>query len=219
LDSASIADFQILSNLSAKKEIFEQKYFVEINRGCPYQCKFCLSSFHNAPFRNRSYEKIIEAIDQGIRISTFEVIGFIGSCVSAHPKFYDICEYIINNDKRFSIPSIRIDHLSPQLIEIFELDGIKTITIAPESGSESLRYALGKEISDERIYSIAKKISDSKIRNMKFYFIIGLPNENDEDIENTITMIKSIDKIGFEKKSLRIIIKPLIPKLNTPYES
>jgi len=219
LNLAPIPDYQIIAELLEKKNIFEQNYFIEINRGCPYHCKFCISSFHNSPFRNRSHNKIINTIDKAIKVASFDTFSLIGSCVSAHPKFYEICKYIIDKGKSFSIPSIRIEHLSPKIIKILEKSGIKTITIAPETGSESLRYALGKKISNEKIYSTIREIKDSKIRNIKFYFLIGLPNEEEKDIDETIKMIKTINDMRFNKDSLKINVNPLIPKLNTPYEN
>ena len=218
LDQAQIPKYQVLSYALNQKPIFERNYFIEVNRGCPFQCKFCISSFHNAPFRNRSYEKILEAIDHGLKNFTFDIISLIGSCVSAHPKFYEICEYIINKGKKFSSPSLRIEHITSEIIQVFERSGIKTITIAPESGSESLRYELGKKISDEKIYSVVEDLKKSKIRSIKFYFLIGLPDEKEEDIDKTISMIKTIGEMGFQKNSLKISINPLIPKFNTPYE-
>ena len=210
--------FQLISNQPNKETIFENYFFVEINRGCPFQCKFCISSFHNYPFRNRSYENIIKSIQQSLKYSKYETISLIGSSVSSHPKFREICEYIIRNEKRLSIPSIRVDHLTQDIIQIFEKAKIKTITIAPEAGSEKLRYSLGKKIPNEKIISILTQIKDSQIKNIKFYFLIGLPNENENDIDEIINLLKSIDQLGFTKNTLRVNINPFIPKLNTPYE-
>jgi radical SAM superfamily enzyme YgiQ (UPF0313 family) len=218
LDNSPVPINQLLVKSSKVKTIFESNFFIETNRGCPYQCKFCISSFHNSPFRNRSYENIIEVIDQAIHSSNFETISLIGSCVSSHPKFPQICEYIINKGKRLTLPSLRIEHITSEVIQILESGGIKTITVAPEAGSESLRYALGKMISNNKIISVLSQIRNSKIRNIKFYFLIGLPNEKDQDIEEIINLLTTIDKLGFENNSLRVNINPLIPKLNTPYE-
>ena len=104
LDESIIPVAQLLSSNEQVKSIFQSNFFVEVNRGCPFQCKFCLSSFHNSPFRNRSYENIVETIDDGMKYSKFETISLIGSCVSAHPKFRQICEYIIKKGKRLTIP-------------------------------------------------------------------------------------------------------------------
>ncbi|MFX1365271.1 MAG: B12-binding domain-containing radical SAM protein [Promethearchaeota archaeon] len=210
--------FQLMLKTSEEKNIFEGNFFVEVNRGCPYQCKFCISSFHNSPFRNRTFDKIIDIIENGMKYSNFNTISLIGSCVSSHPKFQQICEFIINRGKRLTIPSIRIEHLNKELIEIFEKGNIKTITIAPETGSENLRYVLGKKISNDKILSTLTQIRDSRIKNVKMYFLIGLPNENDANIQDLINLLEKINNLGYEKNTLRINVNPFIPKLNTPYE-
>ncbi|MFX1389339.1 MAG: B12-binding domain-containing radical SAM protein [Promethearchaeota archaeon] len=218
IDNSPTPLFQLISKTHKNNSVFEPNFLLEVNRGCPFQCKFCISSFHNSPFRNRSFNSIINAIKESIKISNYETISLIGSCVSAHPKFHQICKYINDIGKRLTVPSIRIDHLTQDLIKIFEKAGIRTITIAPETGSEDLRFALGKKISNEKIITTIKEIRDSLIKNVKFYYLIGLPNETEEDIDDIIELLKSISNLGFPKNSLRVNINPFIPKLNTPYE-
>jgi len=217
LSEAQTADYQEYAESLNGKEIFGNNYFIEINRGCPYNCNFCISSYHNSPFRNRSYERIIEAIDIGVKAPGFNAISMIGACVSAHPRFEDICQYIIDIGKRFTVPSIRIEHLTLKIIKLLEEVNTRTITIAPETGSEDLRFEMGKKISDEQIYSIVKDVYESKIRNIKLYLLIGLPNEKNHDIRHSINMLKDFYALGFPKNSIRVNITPMIPKLNTPY--
>ena len=95
LDDSPTPTIQMITKSSDEKSIFESNFLVEINRGCPYQCKFCISSFHNFPFRNRSFKNIKQSVEDGIKFSNFETISLIGSCVSSHPKFKQICELII----------------------------------------------------------------------------------------------------------------------------
>ncbi len=218
LDESPTPQFQLLAkNESNNNKIFEENYFIEVNRGCPYQCKFCLSSFHNSPFRNKSYEEITKTIEEGIKYSNFKKISLIGSCISSHPKFVEICEFIINKGKNFSVPSMRLEHITPKIINVFEENGTKTITIAPETGTESLRYSLGKRISNEKILQVLNQIKESKIKKVKFYFLVGLPNETDDDVLEIINLLKSIKKIGFTRNELKVNINPFVPKLNTPY--
>ncbi len=211
--------YQLLSKSENIKKIFEENYFIEINRGCPFRCKFCLSSFHNYPFRNKSFDEIIKSIKNGLKYSNFEKFSFIGSCVSSHPRFSEICEFILNSGKRFSIPSIRIEHVTPKIIQILERGDIKTITIAPETGNDSLRYDLNKKVSNDSILRAIEMIRKSKIKNIKFYFLIGLPGETDDDIIEIVTLLKSIEKLGFTGNQLKVNINPFVPKLNTPYEN
>jgi radical SAM superfamily enzyme YgiQ (UPF0313 family) len=218
LNKSPIPIFQFISKSFNENNIFESNFLLEINRGCPFQCKFCISSFHNFPFRNRSYDNIIRVIEQGVKYSNFKTISLIGSCVSSHPMFKDICEFIINKGKRLTIPSIRVEHLTSDIIAILEKGDVKTITIAPEAGTEDLRYELGKRISNDKIFSVLTQIKKSKIKNVKLYFLIGLPNEEDGNINDIIDLLKKVSDIGFDKNSLRVNINPFIPKLNTPFE-
>ncbi|TXT62113.1 MAG: hypothetical protein BAJALOKI3v1_670013 [Promethearchaeota archaeon] len=218
LNDSSIPIYQIMAKEKDSASGFQDAYFVEINRGCPYQCKFCISSHHNRPFRNRSFTKIKQILIEAVRELDIEKISLIGSCVSSHPQFLEICECIIKLEKNLSIPSIRIDHITSKTIEVLERGNIKTITIAPESGSEKLRFELGKRITDDQLFDIVLKIRESEIRNIKMYFLVGLPNESENEIIDTINFINKLERSGFSKDSIRISINPLIPKLNTPYE-
>ena len=219
LNQSPTPAYQLLSKSENIKKIFEENYFIEINRGCPFRCKFCLSSFHNSPFRNKSFDEIIKSIKNGLKYSNFEKFSFIGSCVSSHPRFSEICEFILNSGKSFSIPSIRIEHISPKIIQILERSNIKTITIAPETGNNSLRYDLNKKVSNDSILRAIEMIRKSNIKNIKFYFLIGLPGETDDDIFEIVTLLKSIEKLGFTGNQLKVNINPFVPKLNTPYEN
>jgi radical SAM superfamily enzyme YgiQ (UPF0313 family) len=151
-------------------------------------------------------------------LGKFEKYSLIGSCVSSHPNFYEICELIISQRKEFSVPSIRIDHITPRLINLLEKGNIKTITIAPEAGTEILRKSVGKNISNNLIYQIIEQVKKSKIKNIKFYFLVGLPGETEADLREIIVFLKKIDEMGFQKHSLKVNVNPFIPKFNTPYE-
>lgn len=200
------------------KLAFGDTFLLEINRGCPYRCNFCISCHHNTPFRNKTFENIIQTIDQAIQVQEINKITFIGSCVTSHPNFIEICNYLLKNNMKFMIPSIRIDHINKKLIEILEKGNIKTLTIAPETGFNELRYFIGKRISNKQIIEAAKNIRDSNIKNLKLYFLIGLPGEQENEADAIIELMTTISELGFEKDSLKVNINPFIPKLNTPFQ-
>ena len=216
LDNSPIPSDQISQKVEQGQ--FENNFFLEVNRGCPYKCKFCLSSYHNSPFRNRSYKNIINCIEKSLVNSQFDKISLIGSCASSHPQFSKICNYILDKGKSLSIPSIRLEHVNPEIIKICEKAGIKTITIAPETGADLLRSQVGKTFSNNDIMKKVALIRNSSIRNIKLYFLIGLPGETDEDIIEIVNLIKKIGELDFPNNSLRVNINPFIPKFNTPYE-
>ncbi len=217
LDDSIIPTIQSSTEPSKYSGIFENKFFVEVNRGCPFQCKFCISSFHNKPFRNRSFKNIKETIERACNDAVFDSMGLIGSCVSSHPKFYEICEFIIKKDKRLTIPSIRVEHVTSRIISVLERGKVKTITIAPETGGNDLRKSLGKDIKNETVLSVLKDIYESRISNVKLYFLIGLPNEKDENIDEIINLLTQASKLGFNRGSLRVSVNPFVPKFNTPF--
>jgi radical SAM superfamily enzyme YgiQ (UPF0313 family) len=218
LDQSKIPIKQLNAIATQRQKAFENNFFIEVNRGCPFSCNFCISSYHNRPFRNRSYEAIVDAINEACFHSEFQKISLIGSCVSSHPNFPEICKCIIAKKKQISIPSIRIEHVTDEVIAILEKGDVKTITLAPETGSEELRYTLGKKITNDLFFEIMTKIEHSKIRNVKLYFLIGLPEESEGDIEELISIVHELGQLGFDKKALRINVNPFVPKLNTPYE-
>ncbi len=217
--TVNFTPFQITVKSQTAPKAFESNLLIEVNRGCPFKCKFCISSFHNSPFRNKSFDLIREDIIYGIKNIEFSKINLIGSCASSHPKFYEICQFILNKGYKFSIPSIRIDHINDQIISLLEQAGVKTITIAPETATESLRNFTGKNISNKLIFEVLTAIQASKIKNVKMYFLIGLPNETEIDINNIIAFMKDINQIGFNKRRLRVNINPFVPKLNTPFQN
>jgi radical SAM superfamily enzyme YgiQ (UPF0313 family) len=219
LDDSKIPVFQLFAKSDEEKKLFEENFFVEVNRGCPFKCKFCISSYHNYPFRNRSFENIIKTIDNAVKTLAFNKISLIGSCVSSHPEFYEICDYIIKKGKEFSLPSVRLDHITSKMVDLFERGKIRTITIAPETGSESLRFEINKKIPNHKIIEVLDLLKNSQLKSIKFYFLVGLPEETDEDIYEIIEILKRIDELGFEKNRLKVNINPFIPKFNTPYEN
>ncbi len=221
LQIKSIFDLPITNRKGGKKQkglAFGDTYLLEINRGCPFNCKFCISCHHNTPFRNKSFEDIIKTIDKARELQKIKKITFIGSCVTSHPNFIEICNYLLKNNIEFMIPSIRIDHITKRLIGILEKGNIKTITIAPETGFNNLRYSIGKKISNEQIIEAVKIIRDSIIRNIKFYFLIGLPGEQEDEADAIMELMTTINELGFEKDSLKVNLNPFIPKLNTPFQ-
>ncbi|MFO8018679.1 MAG: radical SAM protein [Promethearchaeia archaeon] len=219
LNTSKVPRSQIIKSRRSSGTIFEKSFLLEVNRGCPFRCNFCISSFHNYPFRNRSLTQIKHIIDSIKENPHIEKISLIGSCVTGHPHFHDICQYILEAGMQFSIPSIRVEHLTQELISLLGQANVKTVTIAPEAGSERLRFKLGKKIKDDLIFSTLKQIKNSQIRNVKFYFLIGLPNENLEDVRKIVQFIKEIDTFGFKRNALRVSINPFVPKLNTPFQS
>ncbi|MBR5304616.1 MAG: radical SAM protein [Candidatus Gastranaerophilales bacterium] len=207
----------------SEKSYFSDSFVVEIERGCPKMCKFCLASHLNIPTRFVPLNKIIEAIDFGLQYTN--KLALMGAYVAGHPNFNQIIEHISSYcDTRpieLSISSLRADLADENLIKLLVKCNQKTATIALEAGSQRLRDYINKNLSDEQILNTLCVAQKNGLRGMKIYTMIGLPTETDEDIDALVDLVKKmkaqIKKIG-GAFDLTISTSTFIPKAQTPFE-
>ncbi len=198
---------------------FGEAFYIEINRGCPHLCRFCMTGSQLKPFRNRSLEGLKEIIISGIAHSGVNKVVLIGSSVTDHPKFRELCKFLVEQKIEFSIPSIRIETLTEELASLLVKGGMKTVAFAPETGTDSLRLRINKKISNDKILNGAKLLLEAGIPNVKLYLLYGLPFETEEDVDAIPKLVKQIAALGFGKQGVRLSINPFIPKAHTPFES
>jgi radical SAM superfamily enzyme YgiQ (UPF0313 family) len=209
--------------ISAPGTEMEDMHLIEVNRGCSHYCRFCAASFIYRPVRFRSYEHVVRAIDRGLEIK--KKIGLVGTAVSDHPDLIRICEYILQQNGQAGISSLRADQIDDALVRMLKANGVETVALAPEAGSQRLRNLLRKGISEEDIMNAAWLLARQEIANLRLYFMIGLPSEEEEDIEAIITLAKKIQhhvlQLSAGKKKFRRItlsINQFIPKPHTPLQ-
>jgi radical SAM superfamily enzyme YgiQ (UPF0313 family) len=209
----------MFSPIVTENTMFSNNCLIEIARGCPQKCAFCLASYANLPFRYPKYEQIIEAVNQGI--SKAGKIGLLGALVSAHPQFDDITDYISdkldNENFEVSISSLRADRINPKIIKMLVKAGQKTSTIAIEAGSQRLRDFINKKLSEEQIFDSVKTARDNGLSGLKIYSMIGLPSETMEDIQELCELMKNLQK-EFKGFSLTLSSSSFVPKANTPFQ-
>jgi radical SAM superfamily enzyme YgiQ (UPF0313 family) len=198
-------------------------FLVEVNRGCPHLCRFCAAGFVYAPPRFRGYEEIISAIDCGLMVK--KKIGLVGTAVSDHPDLVKICQYIVDHDAVTGIGSLRLDRMDEKIVDVLKAGGIETVALAPEAGSQRLRDLLRKGITVDDILNAARLLIEKEISNLRLYFMVGLPTEEDEDIDAIIDLAKKIQHTALchtegKRKFRRITlsINQFIPKPRTPLQ-
>jgi radical SAM superfamily enzyme YgiQ (UPF0313 family) len=198
-------------------------YLAEVNRGCFHSCRFCAASYIYRPARFRSYEQIVEAVDRGLERK--KRIGLVGTAVSDHPDLTRICEYILAKDGRAGIGSLRADRIDENIVKLLKAHGIETVALAPEAGSQRLRDLLRKGITRDDIMQAALLLAENEIPNLRLYFMIGLPTEEEKDIDAIITLAKEIQHCVLQhsrgKKKFRRItlsVNQFIPKPATPLQ-
>ena len=199
--------------------IFSNNCLIEIARGCPNKCAFCLASYSNLPFRYPPYEQIVEAIDTGVEATG--KIGLLGALVSAHPRFDEISEYILKKLEKqkfeVSISSLRADRINPLTVQMLVKGGQKTSTIAIEAGSQRLRDFINKRLTEEQIFNSVKIAKENGLSGMKMYSMIGLPTETMADIDELCSLMKRLQK-EFKGFSLTLSSSSFVPKANTPFQ-
>jgi len=199
---------------------FKEMFLVEVNRGCPRRCRFCAARAIHQPFRNRAVNTLMG--EAGIGLQKGKRIGLVGSALGDHPQFTALCEYIVERKGEISIASIRADAITDEVARLLAQSGHLTVTIAPETGTERLRAVVAKGLRDEQIFSAAETLAAHGIRDLKLYFMIGLPTETPEDIEAIITLTKHIrhhmGKGGRKVGEITLSITPFVPKAWTPFQ-
>jgi len=192
---------------------YGKAFLLEIGRGCPRRCKFCMAKGIYYPPRFRRLEDLTYLVDEGLKYTEADKVALIAPSVGDYRHILELCQYIRENHNiPISPSSLRADTVSEELLEILD---IKTLTIAPEAGSERLRNYIGKDISLEDIERVLEIAKISNIDSIKLYYMVGLPTEEREDIEEIINLSKSIKR---EFRRVSISINPFIPKPCTEFE-
>jgi radical SAM superfamily enzyme YgiQ (UPF0313 family) len=202
---------------------FGDMYLIELSRGCPHGCRFCAAGFIYLPYRQRSLTELEEQVRVGLREK--KRIGLVGAAVADHRDIGELCRTILDGGGKVSVSSLRLDSLDSGLIEMLEKSGHKSIAIAPEGGSQRLRDLIRKNISEEQILAACDLLISHDILNIRLYFIIGLPTETDNDLEELIALVNSIRErvVTAAKKNRRLgevvlSVNPFVPKPFTPFQ-
>lgn len=211
------------SFLLTEQTEFGDMFLVEVSRGCPRGCRFCSSGFIYGAFRQQPFENIIAEIDKGLKYR--KKIGLVGAAVSDHKEIGRLCSYVVEHGAKVSVSSLRIDRLDLAMLDALVASGHKTISLAPEGGSQRLRDLIRKNLTEEQILNACDTLISKDILNLKLYFIIGLPTESEEDIDELLRLVEAIRKRVLEKAKANkrigeiiLSVNPFIPKPFTPFQ-
>ncbi|MBQ7479291.1 MAG: TIGR03960 family B12-binding radical SAM protein [Selenomonadaceae bacterium] len=194
-------------------------YLIETARGCGRHCRFCMAGYCFRRPRNRSLsflgQEVRDAVPYGKRI------GLMGAAISDYPEIDALCEDISRKGLPMSVASFRADSVTERLVESLARGGLRTLTMAPEAGSRRMRAAINKGIEEEHLFAAMEMGLKAGIQNFRLYLMIGLPFEEEEDIDAIVELagrLKDFMEERGSKGTLTLSINPFIPKPFTPFQ-
>jgi radical SAM superfamily enzyme YgiQ (UPF0313 family) len=202
---------------------FSNMHLIEISRGCPRGCRFCAAGFIYRPYRQRSLDSLKEEVNRGL--AEHRRLGLVAAAVSDFREIGELCRYISGRGGVISVSSLRLDNMDENLIDLLRRSGHKTVSLAPEGGSQRLRDLIGKDLTEEQILVACERLVRGGILNLKLYFMVGLPTETVGELKDMVTLIGGIRgrvaEAAREKGRIGevvISVNPFIPKPFTPFQ-
>ncbi|HIQ11040.1 MAG TPA: radical SAM protein [Pyrodictium sp.] len=198
-------------------EPWGEAFLVEVSRGCPHMCSFCLAAHLGMPYRYRSFKKLVEIIEEGVNINRVSRVAFYALSLFDHPQADKLVEHVIEMGLSASIGSLRADLLDDKRVELIARLGQKVLTIAPETLSEKVCKVIRKCVEWERVVEVSKAAWRYGMHT-KYYLILGIPGEEQRDIEETAKKLAELLSKSPTKNFTSITVNPLIPKPFTPLQ-
>ena len=202
---------------------FGSRFLVEVVRGCANLCRFCWAGYNYLPVRSFPTDRILELAREARTHATRA--GLVSIALCDHPDIERILSGLLEMGYQISPASLRLDDLTDPIVKMLVQSGERSITIAPEAGSDRLRRVINKTVTTDEILERTDLIFRNGIDNLKLYFMIGLPTETDEDLvairDLTVQMREIMLKYARPKGQIGKIVgsvNPLIPKPGTAYQ-
>jgi radical SAM family uncharacterized protein len=209
-------------------ESVHERFSVEIFRGCTRGCRFCQAGMITRPVRERSITAIGDMVERGLAASGFDEVGLLSLSSADHSEINEIATGLAdryqNTSTGLSLPSTRVDAFNVTLADELSRNGRRSgLTFAPEGGTDRMRKVINKMVTEEDLIRTVTTAYGSGWRQVKLYFMCGLPTETDEDVLAIADVARQVIKAGREttgRKDIRctVSIGGFVPKPHTPFQ-
>ncbi|OIQ49287.1 Ribosomal protein S12 methylthiotransferase RimO [Pseudodesulfovibrio hydrargyri] len=201
---------------------FRDTLLLEVNRGCPYGCRFCAAGYIYRPPRHAELDELKRIVE----MADPPKVGLVGTALTDWPELLPFLKWLHERKKKFSLSSMRADGITEELLVYLRERGIRTITLALEGASERLRRMMSKKLDPKDFLNAVRLCARYGVNHLKIYMIAGWPGETDEDYAELadflaeIVRIRSEEPGGRKKQFMRITIgvSSLVPKPFTPFQ-
>jgi radical SAM superfamily enzyme YgiQ (UPF0313 family) len=215
---ADLDSFPVASAVLTPHTELGNLYLVEVERGCDWACRFCLVSSAFSPARYRSLDGLLAQAERGRHRR--KRLGLIGPAVTDHPRIGELVEGLRRMGAELSVSSLRIKPLPEAVLAAVALSS-RTLALAPEAGSEQLRRAIAKGFTEADILEAVARVAAHGVRQLKLYYMIGLPSETDEDAQEVVRLTLRCREVMEKERPggrITLTVPPFIPKAGTPFQ-
>jgi radical SAM superfamily enzyme YgiQ (UPF0313 family) len=218
---ARLDERETTSEILSPEAVFGDMFLVEASRGCEWGCRFCAAGFVYRPVRYRSADNLRASIDRGL--AERRTIGLVGAEMASQPGIATLCQEIAAKGGRASPSSLKADLITPALAAALGVGGARSVTIAPEAGSERMRRVINKNLTEPEILRAAERVVGGGVEALKLYVMVGPPTETPADVDGITDLVHKLRArlmAGGKPKVGRILvsINPFVPKPWTPFQ-